>query len=142
MAFRLSAIDKLPEPPSVQAFKGTVVHRALELLMWEEDQGRRTPASAMAKLGRAFEELLVSEEGEALGLAGADLEELIEDARLLVGNYFVLEDPNEVQVIGTELRLQVERAARLRGIIDRLELDRDGELVVTDYKTGRAPGIS
>jgi len=28
---------------------------------------------------------------------------------------------------------------RLRGIIDRLELDADGELVVTDYKTGRVP---
>src|SRR5690606_12581542 len=28
---------------------------------------------------------------------------------------------------------------RLRGIIDRLELDADGELVVTDYKTGAAP---
>jgi putative RecB family exonuclease len=28
---------------------------------------------------------------------------------------------------------------RLRGIIDRLELDGDGRLVVTDYKTGRAP---
>ncbi|HMK97110.1 MAG TPA: PD-(D/E)XK nuclease family protein [Acidimicrobiales bacterium] len=142
LAFRLSAIDKLPEPPNVQAFRGTVVHRALELLMWEEDQGHRTVGSAMAKLGRAFEELLVSEEGQALGLAGTDLEELIEDARLLVANYFVLEDPNEVRVIGTELRLQVERVARLRGIIDRLELDRDGELVVTDYKTGRAPGIS
>ena len=29
---------------------------------------------------------------------------------------------------------------RLRGIIDRLELDADGGLVVTDYKSGRAPG--
>ena len=28
---------------------------------------------------------------------------------------------------------------RLRGIIDRLELDDDGELVVTDYKTGAPP---
>jgi putative RecB family exonuclease len=28
---------------------------------------------------------------------------------------------------------------RLRGIIDRLELDDDGELVVTDYKTGSVP---
>ncbi len=27
----------------------------------------------------------------------------------------------------------------IRGIIDRLELDADGELVVTDYKTGSAP---
>jgi putative RecB family exonuclease len=30
---------------------------------------------------------------------------------------------------------------RLRGIIDRLELDEDGELVVTDYKTGKAPTV-
>src|SRR5699024_1172349 len=29
---------------------------------------------------------------------------------------------------------------RLRGIIDRLELDENGDLVVTDYKTGRSPG--
>jgi putative RecB family exonuclease len=28
---------------------------------------------------------------------------------------------------------------RLRGIIDRLELDADGGLVVTDYKTGKVP---
>jgi putative RecB family exonuclease len=28
---------------------------------------------------------------------------------------------------------------RLRGIIDRLERDADGRLVVTDYKTGRVP---
>ena len=28
---------------------------------------------------------------------------------------------------------------RVRGIIDRLEIDGDGELVVTDYKTGRVP---
>jgi putative RecB family exonuclease len=28
---------------------------------------------------------------------------------------------------------------RVRGIIDRLELDEDGELVVVDYKTGKAP---
>jgi putative RecB family exonuclease len=31
---------------------------------------------------------------------------------------------------------------RLRGIIDRLEMDDNGDLVVTDYKTGRAPGQS
>ena len=30
----------------------------------------------------------------------------------------------------------------MRGIIDRLELDADGELVVTDYKTGRPPRVT
>src|SRR4029078_11994174 len=29
----------------------------------------------------------------------------------------------------------------LRGIIDRLELDANGGLIVTDYKTGRSPGM-
>jgi putative RecB family exonuclease len=181
LAFRLSVIDKLPEPPTVQAFKGTVVHRALELLMWDEQPGDRTPAAALAKLDRALEELLVGEEGVALALAGAELDDFVEDARHLVDNYFVLEDPNQVRVIGTELRLQVDLGPvtpqvvdmapgsvhgvadhgmdqggdagaatvstaggrlRLRGIIDRLELDEAGELVVTDYKTGRAPGVS
>jgi putative RecB family exonuclease len=153
LAFRLSAIDKVPEPPSLQAIKGTVVHRALELLMWEEEQGARTPAVAFEKLERALEELLAGAEGTALGLTGEPLEEFVEDARRLVANYFVLEDPNRVRVIGTELRLQVDietpggddgavSRLRLRGIIDRLELDERGELIVTDYKTGRAPGQS
>jgi putative RecB family exonuclease len=153
LAFRLSAIDKLPEPPSLQAFKGTVVHRALELLMWEEEQGARTLTVAFEKLERALDELLAGPEGTALGLAGEQHAEFVEDARGLVANYFVLEDPNRVRVIGTELRLQVDMNApadddgtvsrlRLRGIIDRLELDERGELIVTDYKTGRAPGQS
>jgi putative RecB family exonuclease len=153
LAFRLSVIDKVPEPPSLQAFKGTVVHRALELLMWEEEQGARTPTVAFEKLERALDELLAGAEGTALGLAGEQVDELTEDARALVANYFVLEDPNRVRVIGTELRLQVDMNApadddgtvsrfRLRGIIDRLELNEQGELIVTDYKTGRAPGQS
>jgi putative RecB family exonuclease len=155
LAFRLSAIDKLPEPPSLQAFKGTLVHRALELLMWEEEQGARTLSVAFDKLDRSVVELLAGTEGIALGLASEQVEELVEDARGLVANYFVLEDPNRVRVIGTELRLQVDMSAptgeggdgpasrlRLRGIIDRLELDEQGELIVTDYKTGRAPGQS
>jgi putative RecB family exonuclease len=50
-----------------------------------------------------------------------------------------MEDPRQVHPIGLELRLSADVGAlSLRGIIDRLEL-RDGELVVTDYKTGRAP---
>ena len=42
--------------------------------------------------------------------------------------------------IGLELRLEAPVGDLvLRGIIDRLDLDDDGELVVVDYKTGRAP---
>ena len=54
--------------------------------------------------------------------------------------YFEIEDPAAVRPIGLELRLGVTLGSlTLRGVIDRLELDADGELVVTDYKTGAVP---
>jgi putative RecB family exonuclease len=57
-----------------------------------------------------------------------------------VEGYFQLEDPTSIRPIGLELRLDaVVGGVALRGIIDRLELDEHGELVVTDYKTGRTP---
>jgi len=202
LAFRFSVIEGLAEPPSEQAFKGTVVHRALQLLMWEETRGQRSLPRALEKLDRAFEQLAAGPEGQALGLEGERREQFMEDARHLVRNYFALEDPNSVRVIGTELLMQTDISALpawrsrgagaepalpagpeghlaapactasagtgtapavakwaadrapgrpvplsgsvvlLRGIIDRLELDADGELVVTDYKTGRAPGAA
>ena len=54
--------------------------------------------------------------------------------------YFELEDPRTVRPIGLELKLEADLGrTRLRGIIDRLELDENGEFVVTDYKTGSVP---
>ena len=140
LSFRLSNIDRLPEPPSALAAKGTLVHRALELLMWEEEPGNRTEAAALEKLARAVPEILDGDEYAALRLGAEERAEFVDDATALIRNYFTLEDPNRVTVIGTELRMSVELGTlKLSGIIDRLELDADGELVVTDYKTGKAP---
>src|SRR5213078_1465319 len=96
LAFRLSAIDRLPEPPSPWAAKGTLVHRALELLLWEEPTGSRTLERALAKLERARDEVLSSEEYAELGLADEEEAAFVADAEALVRNYFLLEDPNHV----------------------------------------------
>jgi putative RecB family exonuclease len=143
LAFRLSAIDRLPEIKTLPAAKGTVVHRALELLFWEEPPGSRGLDVALAKLDRAVPEILDGPEYTALALDDEGRGALVDDARQLLTNYYELEDPDQVRVIGTELRLSVGIGTlRLSGIIDRLELDADGALVVTDYKTGRAPSES
>lgn len=143
LAFRLSTIDRLPEPPSPHAAKGTTVHRALELLMWEESGPDRTLEAALDKLERSLPEVLDSDEYAPLDLDEADRAEFSADAELLIRNYFALEDPRRVQVLGTELRMSVEIGTlKLSGIIDRLELDPAGDLVVTDYKTGRAPSVA
>ena len=140
LAFRLSNIDRLPEPPSPHAAKGTLVHRALQLLMWEEEPADRTERAAMQKLSRAVQEILEGEEYGCLGLVADEREEFVEDAAQLIRNYFTLEDPGAVRVMGTELRMSVSVGTlKLSGIIDRLELDESGDLVVTDYKTGKAP---
>lgn len=137
LAFRYANIDRLPEPPSAPAAKGTLVHRALELLHCLAP-AERTEAAAVACLRTATDDVLGGEEYRELELDDAD--EFVADAELLVRRYFTIEDPTAVRAIGLELRMEAEvGGVRLRGVIDRLELDADGGLVVTDYKTGRVP---
>ena len=139
LAFRFSVIDRLPEPPSPWASKGTLVHRALELLMVRPPEQRTLPA-ALGDLERARVELAEDPEFTGLELSEEEWDAFHTDAAALVTRYFQLEDPATVRPIGLELRMSVELGSlTLRGIIDRLELDEDGELVVTDYKTGSAP---
>jgi putative RecB family exonuclease len=140
LAFRYSAIDRLPEPPSASAVKGTLVHRALELLHCHAPADR-TLEHALEDLDRAAGELAVDPEYIELGLTDDDAATFRADAETLVRRYFHIEDPTAVRPIGLELRLEARVGdLRLRGIIDRLDLDADGELVVTDYKTGKVPG--
>jgi putative RecB family exonuclease len=139
LAFRFSAIDKLPEPPSLPATRGTTVHRALELLFLEQPE-ERTPAKAQECLAAALEEMSAHEDYLGLELDDAGAADFAATASRMVERYFTLEDPRTIQPIGLELMLSTQLGSlTVRGIIDRLELDADGELVVTDYKTGRAP---
>ncbi|MGH8987843.1 MAG: RecB family exonuclease [Acidimicrobiales bacterium] len=141
LAFRLRAIDRLPEPPSPHAVKGTLVHRVLERLVWDHPGPERTAEIATVELERAWTDLQVDPEYLALGLDGEAAAAFLGDAAMLVANYFVLEDPTRVDAAGVELRLEAELdGLLLRGIIDRLDVDATGDLVVVDYKTGRAPG--
>lgn len=140
LAFRFSAIDRLPEPPTTATAKGTLVHRALERLHWHHQRGERSLPAALGELAHAWGELTADPEFADLGLAEDEAEALRADAEELVRRYFDLEDPDAVDAVGVELTLEADVGGlRLRGIIDRLDRTPGGDLVVVDYKTGRVP---
>ncbi len=140
LAFRFSAIDRIPEPPSPHILKGTLVHDALERLFWELPRGRRSATAARQALDAAWETLANGPEADSLDLSSDEREAFVRDAWTLVEGYLKLEDPDTVDAAGVELLLEAEvGGVMLRGIIDRLDVTPKGDLVVIDYKTGRVP---
>ena len=141
LAFRFASIEKLPEPPTVHTTRGSLVHRALELA-FQHPAEARTPELFHACLTDADAEFDLLDDLRDLGLGDVERETLRAECRVLVDNYLRMEDPTTVRPIGLEVRLEAAvDTLLLRGIIDRLEL-RNGDLVVTDYKTGRSPSAN
>ena len=140
MAFRFANIERLPEPPSIHTTKGSFVHRVLELL-FTFPHAERTRGNAATIFETVQAEYATDPEFTRLDLDADQADRFHAEARRLVDKYFAMEDPAQVRDIGLELRLEAPVGGlMLRGIIDRLELDQDGRLIVTDYKTGRPPG--
>lgn len=142
LLFRFRSIDRLPEPPSSAATRGTLVHTVLERL-FDLPARERTAASARALLGPAWDALRSREPavGEMFTDDGA-LQRWLDGATGLLETYFSLEDPRRLEPAEREMLCEVElpSGVMLRGIVDRLDVARDGALRVVDYKTGRSPG--
>src|SRR5947209_12938399 len=103
LAFRFSYLDRLPEPPSPWTSKGTLVHRALELLL-DRPADERTVVAALVDLGQARVELADDPEFTGLDLDDAGWAAFDADAEQLLRRYFELEDPRTVRPIGLELK--------------------------------------
>ncbi len=140
LAFRFSVIDRLPEPPSLPAVRGTLAHRALQLLFTYTDRGERDRRRADVALAQAWSEMREQPDVLGLGLDEQGRELLCRQTGVLLDRYFELEDPNTVTPVGLELDMRVDvDGLVLRGIIDRLDVLPGGRFAVVDYKTGRAP---
>ncbi|MGV8978648.1 MAG: RecB family exonuclease [Cellulomonas sp.] len=141
LLFRLRVIDRLPEPPSAAAARGTLVHAVLERL-FDLPAGNRTRAAVVELIPGAWE-ALHTEQPAYLDLFDAEeqWDAWFASARDLLDTYFTLEDPNRLQPREREVfvRTQLEGGPQLRGIIDRLDVAPDGAVRVVDYKTGRSP---
>jgi putative RecB family exonuclease len=141
LLYRFRAVDRLPEPPSAPAARGTLVHSVLEQ-MFGRPPAERTPNRTAAQVGPAWEQL-AGENPELLDLLPtADLAAWLESAQDLVRTYFTLEDPRHFDPEACEFAIEIESAGAvpMRGYLDRLDLAPTGQLRVVDYKTGRSPG--
>lgn len=142
MQFRFASIERIAEPPQVHMTRGSLVHRALEIL-FTHPAAERTVETAIRSLDAAIVEYRTDPDFADLHLSEPQAAVLFAESLDLVHKYFEMEDPTAVRDIGLELRLEAAVGdLTLRGIIDRLDLDANGDLIVVDYKTGRAPSAN
>lgn len=144
LLYRFRVIDRLPEPPSPAATRGTVVHAVLEQL-FDLPARDRSLEAATALVPTVWRELLHGDESLA-DVFDADHDgELaaswLDGVEQLLATYFAMEDPQRLQPAEREMALSVELSSGLvlRGYVDRLDVAADGAVRVVDYKTGRAP---
>jgi putative RecB family exonuclease len=149
LLYRFRVIDQLPEPPSLDAARGTVVHGILEKL-FDLPAGGRTVEAAAALIEPEWRTLLdadaelaaLVDEGTAECADGsAGLVALLSSTRGLVDSYFTLEDPQRLEPADREVLVEASlpSGVRLKGFVDRLDRSPAGDLRVVDYKTGKSP---
>ncbi len=131
-------VDRLPDPPGEPAVTGTFAHMVLEKLM-QEPVENRTVDRAKELARELWPKLENSRDYQGLDLDDEASLKFRWNGWKAIEGLWDLEDPREVTVASTEQDVRVEiNGVPFRGIIDRVDQTDDG-LVVTDYKSGKAP---
>ncbi|GAA5121752.1 hypothetical protein GCM10023339_39010 [Alloalcanivorax gelatiniphagus] len=137
LMYRYRTIDRLPEEPSPDAARGTLVHKVLEDL-FDLPAADRTPERAADMLVPAWDVLLEAEPALAdmFGSEGPDLVAWMESCRTVLHRYFDLEDPRRLEPAERELYVEalLDSKLLLRGFVDRIDVAPDGRIRVVDYK--------
>jgi putative RecB family exonuclease len=143
LLYRFRTIDRLPEPFSPDAVRGTVVHKVLEDL-FDLPATDRTPDRARDLLLPTWDALLEAEPtiAEMFGTEGPAVGDWLTSCREVLDRYFELEDPRRLAPAERETYVESLTDTRLllRGIVDRIDVAPDGSIRIVDYKTGRSPG--
>ena len=139
LLFKFRAVDRLPEPVTPHQARGTAAHLALHRL-FDLPGGQRTPERLFDLFREAWTELRSEEEYRRLFPSVEEERRWGIESLGLLANYFGLEDPSRVEPVNREYDMCEDLdGIVIRGILDRIDRDEEGRLVITDYKTGKAP---
>lgn len=143
MLYRFRVVDRLPEPPSAAATRGTLVHAVLERL-FDLPATERSVRAATDLLPQEWARMVESDPELAELLTGdgttMTVDAWLDEAASFVARWFTLEDPTALEPAERELYVEASVGDLIiRGYVDRLDEAPDGRLRVVDYKTGRAP---
>lgn len=137
--FKFRAIDRLPEPTTVYQARGTTAHLALERF-YDLPGEQRDPDTLFDLFRQAWTEVRGEDEYRELFETPDDERRWGLESMQLLANYFAIEDPSVIDPFQRELDMTEDLdGIVIRGILDRIDRDSDGRLVITDYKTGKAP---
>lgn len=140
---RFRTIDRLPEPDSADATRGTVVHRVLDAV-FDLPPDERTPEQALAMLGPAWSMILEQEpELDKLFPGPEELTTWLASCAVVLERWFSMEDPRRLEPAEREVYVEalLDSKLLLRGFVDRVDVSADGAMRVVDYKTGRSPAV-
>ena len=137
--FKFANVDKIKEPTTEVQAKGTTVHQALEDL-YDLPKEERTSENLYNLFRNAWTKVRSDDEHVNLFANVEEEKEWGVDALNLLANYLTLENPQEIEPLEKErwVRGSLEDL-NLRGILDRMDRDKDGNLIIIDYKSGKAP---
>jgi putative RecB family exonuclease len=146
LLYRLRSIDKIPQRPTRDKLRGTVVHGVLERL-FDLPAPERTYQAAAGLVEPEWRRLAEAEPECAALFPDPDpdgeLAGWLDSARRMVAGYFALEDPRRLEPAAREQLVEVALDGLvLRGYVDRLDVAPTGELRVVDYKTGGIPRVA
>ncbi|MFC0527810.1 RecB family exonuclease [Phytohabitans kaempferiae] len=140
LLYRFRTIDRLPEQPTRDQARGTLVHAVLERL-FDLPAARRTAAAAAGLVTPEWERLVEEAPPLAELLPEGEREPFLASAAELLEGYFTVEDPRRLEPAEREALIStvVDERLLIRGYVDRLDVSPAGDLRVVDYKTGGAP---
>ena len=137
--FKLSRIDRIPEPSTWAQHVGTFVHEVLEHL-YQADPGVRTIDTLRALAAERWTASDWEAQVNALAQPEGSIKDFKNVAFRCMTNLWELENPQEVELDGMEHEViaDVEGVA-MKGYIDRFVFHHDGSVIISDYKTGKIP---